>query len=172
MALSVRPSLVEDAPTIAHIRIATWRSAYRGIVPAAVLDNLSVDRATGFFEGCIADPDSPNRLLSGFADDTLRGFALWNPHSEAPEYTAELRALYVLDQWQRSGLGRALLDAARRAMAAAGYRDMAVFTLEANRPARTFYERLGGEPLPYTRLFEVDGAVLPEVGYRFALQPL
>jgi hypothetical protein len=44
--MTVRPPTVSDAPGIAGINVQTWRVAYRGQIPDAVLDALSAKRRT------------------------------------------------------------------------------------------------------------------------------
>lgn len=168
--MSVRRAAAAEAPAIARIRIATWRHAYSGQMPAQILDDLDETRATEFFRSVIETGANENRLLSGYCSAELCGFALWNRHSEEPAHTAEIRALYVLPANQRSGLGRALFERCRQEMSAAGFRSLTVFTLETNHPARRFYEEMGGRPLPYRRTFTVAEAALPEIGYEVPLR--
>jgi ribosomal protein S18 acetylase RimI-like enzyme len=52
--------------------------------------------------------------------------------------------LYVLRSAQRLGLGRRLLGAAARVLQANGADALTLWVLDGNRPARAFYERLGG----------------------------
>lgn len=167
--LIVRPATRADAAAIAQVRIDTWRDAYRGILPDEFLRGLDLDKAAAFFESAIDRSGKENRILSGFAANHLCGFALWSGHVEEPTGVAELRALYVLPSHQGAGLGTALLERCHAEMRRAGFSAFVVFTLETNTPAREFYERKGGVPLPDQRLFEVAGTSLPEVGYRIAL---
>ena len=43
MAVTVRDATVDDAHAIAEVHVASWRWAYRGQVPEAILDALSVE---------------------------------------------------------------------------------------------------------------------------------
>ena len=45
-SMLVRASTVSDARRIAYIHVETWRAAYRGQMPDAVLDALDVERRT------------------------------------------------------------------------------------------------------------------------------
>ncbi len=49
--MPVRIATSSDAPKIAHIHVETWRAAYRGQIPDAVLDGLDVERRTVFWPG-------------------------------------------------------------------------------------------------------------------------
>jgi ribosomal protein S18 acetylase RimI-like enzyme len=57
---------------------------------------------------------------------------------------AEMGALYVGVPYQRSGIGRRLLEAAIDHYRGLGISTLHIAVLAANRPARRFYERLGG----------------------------
>jgi len=39
----IRPATPEDARAIAEVHVASWRYAYRGLLPDDVLDRLSVE---------------------------------------------------------------------------------------------------------------------------------
>jgi len=138
-------------------------------MPASVLLELDEEKSADFFKSAIEIGGNENCVLSGYRGDQLCGFALWNRHSEEPEQTAELRALYVLPDHQGCGLGRLLLAETLREASAAGYKHLAVFALEANQAAANFYRSAGAAPLSYQRTYEIAGLSLPEVGFVWTL---
>jgi putative acetyltransferase len=89
----------------------------------------------------------------------------WLPQSETTVYELngrvvgflslvgnEVGGIFVDPEYQRRGIGRALMDAAR------GVRDrLELEVFEANEPARRFYEAYGFEP--------VDRHINPDTGY-------
>jgi len=92
-------------------------------------------------------------------------FAAGSPErSGDPKYLGELYAIYVLPAYQAQGIGRALMHAVAGRLAAAGHKGMLLWVLEANAPARTFYEALGGVVVRKQPI-EVGGVTLPEVAY-------
>ena len=40
MEMKIRPAVLQDAPSIAHVHVASWRATYPGIVPQSFLDSL------------------------------------------------------------------------------------------------------------------------------------
>jgi hypothetical protein len=42
-AWNIRPAAIHDAPAIAEVRVESYKSAYRGIFPDALLNGLSVE---------------------------------------------------------------------------------------------------------------------------------
>jgi GNAT superfamily N-acetyltransferase len=53
-------------------------------------------------------------------------------------------SLYLLRPWRGQGNGRRLMAEIARRLVGAGYGGLIVWTQPENRPARAFYERLGG----------------------------
>lgn len=142
----IRPACLPDALAIARIHVAGWQSAYRGIVADEHLDSLSLAQKQAFWKQQMHhDP-----CLLFVAEDPTRGvigFAFAGPHhGNFREYTGEIHAIYVLDQFQRRGLGKLLFKHATTALAQARFPNMMVWALKQN-PYRTFYERLGGKLL-------------------------
>ena len=60
--MSVRKARLADARAIAEVHVASWQGAYRGMIPDALLDNLSVDRREVFWKTTLADEDHHNVL--------------------------------------------------------------------------------------------------------------
>jgi GNAT superfamily N-acetyltransferase len=79
-------------------------------------------------------------------------------------YSGELHAIYVLDAFQRRGLGRELVKALVDGLRGIGLDDMIVWVLRDNEPARHFYERLGGVYLR-AQPITIGSATLEEVSY-------
>lgn len=73
---------------------------------------------------------------------------------------ALIRSLLVLERLRGRGIGRALINAARRAAHARGARDLYAFSTEAGE----FFKRLGFEPVPVARLIAALEGV-PQVEY-------
>jgi ribosomal protein S18 acetylase RimI-like enzyme len=165
--VGVREAMAADAPGVAAVQVATWRSAYRDIVPAPYLAALSVERRAGVFAAMRRDPVTGHGLFVAVAPagSEVVGFASCGPDREGPSPVAgELSAIYVLPAWQRQGVGRRLVAAVARRLVGAGRTSMRVWVLTANEPGRLFYERLGGRVLA-TRWIEVGGAPLEETAY-------
>jgi ribosomal protein S18 acetylase RimI-like enzyme len=162
----IRAARPADAGTLAVVHARSWRTAYRGIVPDAVLDNLDREipareaRWRRALEGDSTDlvyvAEAPPEGIVGFC----RGGAARPPHFG---FEAEVSALYLLAEFRRRGVGGTLVRELAGSLAAAGYRSMMAWVLSAN-PAVRFYERLGGERLG-TALVVIGGRPLEETAY-------
>ena len=164
--MRIRAAELHDAPAIARVHIETWRSAYQGIVPDAYLASLSPAEREGQWRDVLADDGGARFVLlaQDEADERI-GFAAAGPErSGDPQYRGELYALYVLPSYQRRGLGRALVRAVVDQLVATGTRSMLLWVLEANAPARRFYEGLGGAVVREQPI-EIGGVTFMEVAY-------
>src|SRR5947208_195366 len=98
MSVSIRAATVEDARAIAEVHVAGWRAAYRGQMPDALLDSLSVDERAEKRRRWIANPTSvDHRTWVAERDGRILGFANTGPIRDetAASRTAELLALYL-----------------------------------------------------------------------------
>lgn len=163
MTIRVRPAEPDDAAAIARVQVATWRSAYGGIFPAAYLDNLNDIRiAAGWAESV----GRAAHLTLVAEDDALArgpvvGFAHAGPGE--PAGMAEVFTLYVVASHQRRGIGRQLL-VAMSGLLAADYSSLVIRVLVENAPARAFYAHLGGTQAD-TRRLHIGGREIDEIAY-------
>jgi GNAT superfamily N-acetyltransferase len=161
----VRPASPADATAIAQVRIDSWRTTYRDLIPAAYLAAMSVAENTAFWARILAAGGERASVYVAADASGVVGFAAG--HVLAPPklgFDAELSALYLRADRLRTGVGRRLLGAvaaARRARQATG---LLTWVIAANRPARAFYETLGAELL-VEQPFQWDGVDLVEAGY-------
>ena len=79
-------------------------------------------------------------------------------------YDGELYGLYVLAEFQRHGVGRALLQVVAQRLTAGGFKAMVIWVLKDNVKARAFYEALGGV-LVEEKAITIGGAELIDVAY-------
>jgi GNAT superfamily N-acetyltransferase len=163
--IAIRRARASDAPGIAGVHVATWRSAYAAVLPDRYLANLSVARLAAQYDRTIrmglgvqvavhsAAAGAPAVL--GFSTSRrCRGEALGE---------GEVETLYVLDDWQNRGLGGQLLRASAKHLAAMGCRSAYAWVLRAN-PAGYFYERLGGKRIAFSNTY-VGGEAIPQTAY-------
>ena len=159
----VRPAQVDDAAEIARVHVATWRSAYRGLLPDDFLASLSEAHYTERWERVIGDGSS--RVFVVEDPDSVAGFASGGRERAGETgFAGELYALYVLEEAQRHGHGRELVRAVAGALRDLHLPDMIAWVLRDNSPARAFYERLGGTYVR-TQPITIGTTTLEEVSY-------
>jgi len=86
--------------------------------------------------------------------------------SHHPLYTGEIYVLYLLPAYQRQGIGRQLTISEVERLVEQEMHSLLIRVLQANAPARRFYEALGGHLVPEVEeQIEERGAVLEQVAY-------
>lgn len=159
----VRKALLTDAPGLAKVHVDTWRTTYRGTVPDGYLLNLSYERSAKNAELMLSE-GIYHYFLAEEAG-TVVGFVTGGPNRGNEEgYDAELGAIYILKEAQGKGTGRALFLSLAEDLATAGFRSMILWVLEENRPARRFYEAMGGLLVSRKDII-IGGKTLVEVSY-------
>jgi GNAT superfamily N-acetyltransferase len=176
MPLAVRAATVLDARRIAEIHVAGWRAAYRGLMPDAVLDGLSVDEREGMWRRNIAAPASPeNRNWVACDGAEIVAMAVTGPSRDdgATPDVAELFALYADPARWGTGAGRLLTSHVVADMGRRGTREVTLWVLAGNARARRFYEIAGFAADGAEKLASFGGVSLTELRYRsgVAVQP-
>jgi ribosomal protein S18 acetylase RimI-like enzyme len=145
--MTIRTATADDADELTRVHIATWRSAYTGIMPDDFLAALDARAWSAQRRARLAAP-GPYTTLVSTVDSGITGFTAFGPYRmDGPENldlsVGEILAIYVHPDHQGAGLGRTLMDAAVARMAAAGVAEIRLWVLEENWPSRRFYERYG-----------------------------
>jgi len=167
MAVEIRPATPEDARAIAEVHVASWRWAYRDILPADVLDDLSVDARADMWASVLREPRERSVVLVVADAGAVTGFASAGPSRDpdVPDGTAEVLALYLLESATGRGIGRTLFATLLANVGDLGYARSTLWVLDANRRARRFYEVAGWHDDMARDLYEVGGHGYPEVRY-------
>lgn len=162
--MMVRRAGTEDARSIAKVRVDTWRTTYRGLVPDHVLKELSRDRDEERWRRAIAAGGPAVVHVLEYDDGNVVGFAASGPERTGHEiYRSEIYAIYIRREYQGKGGGHLLLRTAVDEIRRNHHTSMLIWALSAN-PYTTFYERCGGLPVLH-RTVTIGGADLDETGY-------
>jgi L-amino acid N-acyltransferase YncA len=146
--INIRPARPADAPGIAAVHVASWRSTYAGVLPDAFRAELSTVRQSVYYEHTIRlGVGVQVAILSaqhGTGSDRIVGFSSARRNYGRAVAEGEVETLYVLDDWKENGVGRLLLRASARHLAAIGCKSAFAWVLRDN-PSIFFYEHLGGK---------------------------
>jgi ribosomal protein S18 acetylase RimI-like enzyme len=169
----VRRARMSDAPGIAVVHVAVWRSTYPSILPHDYLNRLSMNRHAMHYQEAIRAGGTAVFVAIASGSDVrpgvrpqVVGFATASRHRHAgPNRLAdgEIETLYVLDDYRERGVGRTLMRAAAGALADVGCRSACVWVLREN-PNRWFYSRLGGRPVAES-MTRVGGQSIPQMAF-------
>jgi GNAT superfamily N-acetyltransferase len=141
----ILPAGPGDAAALAEVHVRSWRETYKGILPDAYLDGLSVPGHARRWRHQLmqARPECVVIVAEGPAG--LVGYCAGSILPGAPGgVEAEVHTLYLLRSAQSMGNGRRLLGAAARVLEAQGAGSLVIWVLSANRKARRFYDHIGG----------------------------
>ncbi len=165
--VSVRPAGAADAAEIAGIQLSTWRTAYARVLPARILDTLTVDEVTAQWAAAVTRPPSPrHRVLVALEREWTVGFSALGPVDDgdgAGEPSALLATLLVEPRWGRRGHGSRLLAATVELLRQDGYTNAVTWLLEQDRICRSFFQSAGWELDGAARTLDMDGRLVTEV---------
>jgi ribosomal protein S18 acetylase RimI-like enzyme len=162
----IRPADVDDAAAIARVHVSSWRTTYRTLLPADFLESLTEAAYTNRWQRFIVERSNRVYVVQeGHDRSDVVGFASGGRERAGETgYTGELYAIYLLESSQRRGHGRELVRAVVGGLRELGLEDMIIWVLRENRPARDFYERLGGVYVR-TQPITIGSVILEEVSY-------
>jgi ribosomal protein S18 acetylase RimI-like enzyme len=166
--INLRRANVADAEAIAAVRIESWLATYRGMIPDAYLDSMQLEESIIHWRTILeALPAAGERICVFVAESEgqVIGFAsgMLLPEPKL-DMKAELTAVYLRPAWQRSGIGRRMVQKVARTLQAQGSNSLLVWVIAENAIARNFYEELGGALL-LEQKFSWDSLDLMEAGY-------
>ena len=121
----------------AFVHWKSWQESYRGIVDDGYLDRMTLAQTE---EKAFRWRDN---ILVAKDGERVVGFVGYGPAS-GEEGTGEIFALYVLEEYQRRGIGYALMREALSRLE--GCRVVVLWALKENDKAIRFYERVGFLP--------------------------
>lgn len=167
--VSVRPARPDDAPAIARVQATTWRTAYRAVLPAAVLDSWDDAAVTASWLQAVTAPPTPgHRILIAIERDEAVGFAAVAPVADDPE-AAELGPLLVEPRWGRRGHGSRLLAAVADLAVGDGVQRLQAWLPETDRVSAGFLESAGWAADGWARTLETGDAPLRELRWHTTL---
>lgn len=162
-SIIIRKARISDAPAVGRVYVKTWRSAYAGLLPDRVLVGMSEVSQAGNWHRQIERSKGSTVMVAEADRDRIVAVGSAGPARGAGGTTGEVYTLYVDPDWQGRDIGRSLLAALFRALAAEG-RDRAIIWVLAANPSRFFYEAVGGVRT-VERTEKLWGTELPEIGY-------
>ncbi|MGI8564688.1 MAG: GNAT family N-acetyltransferase [Candidatus Dormibacter sp.] len=161
----IRHAQPGDEEAIARVHVASWQSAYAGLLPAGYLDALDWRRRAEQWGEWLRQPPAGSMALTAHSTAGLIGFASLGPSRDVAERDHyELYAIYVLPQAWRSGAGSALLTAGLSGLTGQAER-VGLWVLRDKLRALGFYERRSFETDGATKAISLGGRDLVELRY-------
>jgi ribosomal protein S18 acetylase RimI-like enzyme len=150
----VRPAREGDADDLARVQVASWRSGLAGVVPSALLAELTSQEATAVWrdrwrEAIASPPTSRHRVLTAVTGTLPRevvGFVSAGPATDAdrwPGTDAEIYELRVSPERTGHGHDSRLVHAAADTLVGDGFQTVSIWVLEADADLQRFLESSG-----------------------------
>lgn len=104
----IRKATLNDAAGIAKVHVDSWRSTYRGIVSDDFLSSLSYENREERWKNFMSNNEEQQYLFVA-EEGKFVGFASGGQNrTDVNDYIGELFAIYILEDFQKKGIGRAL----------------------------------------------------------------
>lgn len=149
----IRDAVATDVPALAALHVKTFNQTHLITKSSPTLEVRLLQWREQFESTddnwfCFV-VENPKKQLVGFA----KGVAYSHPNQ--PNYAGELNKIYLLNDYQRLGLGLRLLCAVSDRFISKGIRSMLLFG-DATSPSNKFYDAMDGERL-YAKNGEFHG---------------
>ena len=166
--IEITDAILSDARGLMEVRYKTWRSTYPRIYPGITEQDVDekfadFEEAVKHIEEGIAKENPHKKFLVAKEEGNVVGFLIASQVTDEPR---EIKALYVLDEYQGKGIGKKLMKNGLEWLDA-GNKPVTLEVVSANQRAIDFYKRFGFEKsrdLPM--LSEVDapdGLPIPSI---------
>ncbi|MBD7986262.1 GNAT family N-acetyltransferase [Sporosarcina sp. Sa2YVA2] len=162
VTFNIRKAEIADAAEIAKVHVDSWKTTYDNIVPNEYLASLSYESREQMWTNAIPHGDM---YVAENNSGQIVGFAKGGKERSGnyKGYDGELYAIYILQEYQGIGMGKALVKSIIEDLVDIGIHSMLVLVLEDNN-SRKFYESLGGRKID-TVAVEIGGKKFSELVY-------
>ncbi|WP_397538838.1 GNAT family N-acetyltransferase [Rummeliibacillus pycnus] len=163
--MEIRRANIEDANGIAIVHVDSWKTTYKGIIPDNFLKGLSYEDRTELWKQNIIREDN-YVIIAENEQGKIIGFAdAWKRETNNEENTCDLTSIYLLEEYQGTGIGKALMRELFIHFKKMGYSKIFVDVLEDNK-TKYFYEYYGAKFVKNVQI-KIGGKVLNESIYEW-----
>ena len=150
MGISINKVLPRNAYDYTLCHISCWRSAYKGIVPDEVFDNMSaeIEQRVERCKKALNDPDY-EFYYAEYENRMVGRLIIGKSRDQDKPDAGEIQAIYLIEEFWDKGYGKEMLNFAFEQLKNMGFNEIILWVLEENKRGRRFYERNG---------FVLDGA--------------
>src|SRR6476469_9133243 len=168
--VSVRPAGPADVDEVARIQVTTWQHGYTSILPAAVLELVTVENAREAWAQAITAPPTPqHRVLVAQEQYHVVGFTALAPADDVqpddpdPDTTVAVGPILVEPRWGRRGHGSRLMAAAGDRARSDGMTRAVCWVPEADTVSREFLVGAGWAADGLVRALDTGAGELREL---------
>lgn len=140
MDIIIRKAERKDVKQMAVVHVDSWKTTYKGIVDDVYLSTLKYDDREKLWHSALS---TTNYVWVAEVNHQIVGFISGGKERTGEYgYDGELYAIYILEKYQKRGIGKKLVEAFSNEMKVKGnYQSILVWVLTDN-PSVAFYESL------------------------------
>ena len=160
--MQIRRANFKDVKGIAKVHVDSWRLTYKGVLPDDFLANLSYKQRENLWENNLKEQQV---YLAENESGEIVGFSVGGKErtGKYENYIGELYAIYILEDYQKRGIGRLMLESVVNELKEKNLNSMLVWVLEGN-DATHFYEAMGGKKVD-AREIKIGEKAYTEIAY-------
>ncbi|WP_160675431.1 GNAT family N-acetyltransferase [Clostridium sp. C8-1-8] len=139
----IRYATFEDSYILGTIHCASWKIAYKNIVPKQFLESITVEKRAAYFEKALREKAETDAIV--FDSSEPIGFVTFGKcrDKDKTDVFGEIWGLYLVPNRWRNGYGKELMHFAIETLRNSGFKNISLWVLEENLNAIRFYEKLG-----------------------------
>ncbi|HWZ50418.1 MAG TPA: GNAT family N-acetyltransferase [Granulicella sp.] len=165
--IALRQCTIDDVPTLALIGAATFLESFAGVLDgASIVAHCHKQHSAEVYAKYLAEPESRAWIALADPGEAPLGYTLLTapdlPLDDLSPSDIELKRIYLFSRFQRSGLGKTLLDGALDAARAMGKKRLLLGVHAENNKALAFYRKNGFEQVG-VRTFQVGASVFNDL---------
>ena len=144
-SLVCRRAEPKDAAEIAKVHVASWRSAYKDLLPFDLLAGLSIDVRRAGWEQILKSSDPRSTSFVVEKEGKIVGFTHVGRAARVDRMMnwGEIYSIYLIEDVWGQGAGSRLMQQALYFLKWAEYDVVQLWVLDGNGRANQFYERCG-----------------------------
>ena len=155
--IELRPAKFPDYYAIAKLHAESWQNNYRGIFSEAFLDEEVEKERLEVWRKRLRSPGRNQQVYLAIKNSKVAGFSCLYL-DDHPTFGALLDNLHVSESFQKSGIGKLLLqNCARIILNQGSVKRMYLWVFESNNNAKKIYEHLGGTNIQSMKIQNEDG---------------
>jgi ribosomal protein S18 acetylase RimI-like enzyme len=160
----IRSAQQSDIDDLITVNISVWRSTYQGIFAEDVLNAMTPESLLDKWKGTLVKSSDRICYVAVSQYDVIGYVVCGKNRNENLTFDWELYAIYILETYQRKGIGKKLFLQAVNIMKERGARSFRLFVLKENIATRKFYEFFKPD-FQMERSISLGGMNYAEIGY-------
>jgi len=165
LEFDIRLAIPSDAEAIAIVHVQAWQETYKNIIDNNYLNNISFEEKLVLRKKILSEQKENEIHLVALVGEKVVGFCDGGKARDVGN-KGEIYAIYLLDEYKRQGIGKALFNKIRSYFITHGLTPFIVWVLESNFTAREFYQKLGGTEIA-AEMVNIGNDTYKEIAYSF-----